>query len=150
MQAKGSPTVSSAPAPDPLDVVWKRVVGRRSFLMRAGLVGATAVVPGSLFAGAAAGASKGLNQGDIAILRFLAAAEILETDLWMQYAELGGEDGGNESYKSALENIDDDMPQYISDNTDDEVSHADFLNAYLKANGAEPVNLDKFRTQIGR
>src|SRR5713101_4403214 len=31
-----------------------------------------------------------LTKGDAAILRFLAAAEILETDLWQQYNELGG------------------------------------------------------------
>ena len=31
-----------------------------------------------------------LTRGDAAILRFLAAAEILETDLWQQYNELGG------------------------------------------------------------
>ena len=32
---------------------------------------------------------------------------------------------------AALSNLDGDMPQYISDNTDDEISHAAFLNAYL-------------------
>jgi hypothetical protein len=47
---------------------------------------------------------------------------------------------------AALQNLDGDMPQYIADNTDDEVSHAAFLNAYLKSRGAEPVNLDRFRT----
>jgi hypothetical protein len=45
-----------------------------------------------------------------------------------------------------LENLDEDLPQYISDNTDDEISHAQFLNAYLKSQGAQPVNLDAFRT----
>jgi hypothetical protein len=38
------------------------------------------------------------------------------------------------------------MPQYIADNTDDEFSHWFFLNAYLKSKGADPVNLDRFRT----
>ena len=38
------------------------------------------------------------------------------------------------------------MPQYIADNTDDELSHAAFLNAYLRSKGAQPVNLDEFRT----
>src|SRR3982074_309265 len=38
------------------------------------------------------------------------------------------------------------MPQYITDNTDDELSHAAFLNAYLMSKGEDPVNLDAFRT----
>jgi len=79
-------------------------------------------------------------------LQFLAAAEILETDLWQQYNELGGVDGGNAAYVAALQNLDADMPQYITDNTDDEVSHAAFLNAYLMSRGADPVDLDEFRT----
>jgi hypothetical protein len=64
----------------------------------------------------------------------------------VQYSELGGVNGGNRAYMAALENLDGDMPQYISDNTDDEISHAQFLNAYLKSQGAPPVNLDAFRT----
>jgi len=35
-------------------------------------------------------ASGGLTKGDAAILWFLAAAEILETDMWQQYNELAG------------------------------------------------------------
>src|ERR1700687_1680185 len=38
------------------------------------------------------------------------------------------------------------MPQYIADNTDDEISHRDFLNAYLKSRGAQPVDFTKFAT----
>src|ERR1700732_2613986 len=38
------------------------------------------------------------------------------------------------------------MPQYISDNTDDEISHRDFLNAYLKSKGAQPVDFTQFET----
>jgi hypothetical protein len=125
---------------EPLEL-WKGVVGRRGFLKGVGLAAAT----GGLLASDAS-ADAALNAGDIAILRFLAAAEIIETDLWQQYAELGGEEGGNPAYIAALENLDDEMPQYISDNTDDEVSHADFLNAYLKSKGAPTVNLDQFRT----
>jgi hypothetical protein len=41
------------------------------------------------------------------------------------------------------------MPQYIVDNTDDEVSHAAFINAYLEAHGAEPVDLSPFQTLPG-
>jgi hypothetical protein len=37
------------------------------------------------------------------------------------------------------------MSQYISDNTDDEISHETFLNAYLVSKGAQPVSLDQFR-----
>jgi len=37
------------------------------------------------------------------------------------------------------------MDQYIHDNTDDEITHATFLNAYLDAHGAQTVNLDEFR-----
>ena len=89
----------------------------------------------------------------MAILQFLAAAELLEADLWKQYNELGGVQdregpggSGNRAYTRALAVIDKDMPQYIHDNADDEQSHADFINAYLAANGAEPINLDTFRT----
>jgi hypothetical protein len=94
----------------------------------------------------AANNGRPLPPGDVAILRFLAAAELLESDLWEQYNELGGVKGGNAAYKLALENLDGDMPQYIADNTDDELSHAAFLNAYLSFHGANPVDLDEFRT----
>ena len=94
-----------------------------------------------------------LKKGDAAILRFLAAAEIIETDLWQQYNELGGiQDSevpggsGNPVYTAALEVLDEDMDQYIHDNTDDEITHFTFLNAYLASKGADPVNLDQFRT----
>ncbi len=125
---------------------WQRVVGRRSFLKGVGLAGVAALPGSGLFASEAVARSSGVTSGDIAILRFLAAAELIETDLWQQYNELGGVNGGNPAYMAALENLDEDMPQYISDNTDDEVSHAKFLNAYLKSQGAKPVNLDAFRT----
>ena len=76
----------------------------------------------------------------------MAAAELIEHDLWQQYNELGGVNGGNPAYMAALSNLDSDMPQYIADNTDDERSHAAFLNAFLRSKGAQPVNLDEFRT----
>ncbi len=104
----------------------------------------------------AAFAGDALPAGDAAILQFLAAAELLEADLWKQYNELGGVQddevaggSGNRAYTRALEVIDDDMPQYIHDNADDEQSHADFINAYLQARGAQPINLDAFRTLPG-
>jgi hypothetical protein len=93
-----------------------------------------------------------LNDGDEAILRLLAAAELLEADLWQQYNELGGiqdkeehAGSGSKTYTEALQVLDEDMPQYIHDNTDDEFSHAAFLNAYLESRGGRPVNLDRFR-----
>jgi len=107
---------------------------------------------------AVGGSAKGLCQrrshaGDAAILRFLAAAETLETDAWQQYNELGGiQDSevpggsGNPAYTAALAVLDSDMAQYIHDNTDDEFTHFTFINAYLRAHGAAAVNLDKFRT----
>ena len=127
---------------------------RRSFL-RTGLAGPGAVGVG-LLAGAlptAAFADSEPTQGDVDILRFLAAAEIIETDLWQQYNELGGiQDSevpggsGNPSYTKALQKLDGDMPQYIHDNTEDEISHFTFINAYLASIGANPVDLDQFRT----
>jgi len=125
---------------------WQRVLGRRSFLKGVGLAGAAALPGSALFASQAFAQSSSITDGDVAILRFLAAAELIESDLWSQYAELGGANGGNPAYIAALQNLDSDMPQYISDNTDDEISHARFINAYLQSKGAQPVNLDAFRT----
>ncbi len=127
---------------------------RRSFLLKGAAVGAGAIGAGRLLTDASpAFASGGLTKGDAAILRFLAAAEILETDMWQQYNELAGiQDSevpggtGNPDYTEAVAVLDEDMDQYIHDNTDDEISHFTFINAYLKAHGAQTVNLDKFRT----
>src|SRR2546430_4659310 len=136
---------------------WETATNRRSFL-RKGLAvgGAGALGAGLLTNGLPAFAkerSYGLTGGDVAILRFLSAAEILETDLWQQYNELGGiQDSevpggsGSPGYIAALEVLDGDMPQYIHDNTEDEFTHFTFINAYLVSKGAAPVNLDKFRT----
>ena len=151
MQMKTSSAVPAgvqhgATVDDDVHAHWQRVVGRRSFLKGVGLAGAAALPGSALFASQAFAQSGGITEGDVAILRFLAAAELIESDLWSQYAELGGADGGNPSYIAALQNLDGDMPQYISDNTDDEISHARFINAYLRSKGARPVNLDAFRT----
>src|ERR1700737_4483035 len=144
----GAPAPSQAIPVESDDVAgqWHRVVRRRAFLKGGAGVAAAAIPAGGLLATNAAAAGSALNKGDAAILRFLAAAEIIESDLWVQYNELGGVNGGNAAYILALQNLDGDMPQYITDNTDDELSHAAFLNAYLKSRGAQPVNLDKFRT----
>jgi len=129
-----------------LQAQWRRVVGRRSFLKGLGLAGAAALPGSALLADPAFADSGPLTAGDAAILRLLAAIELIESDLWTQYNELGGVNGGNSAYMAALSNLDSDMPQYIADNTDDELSHAAFLNAYLRSKGAQPVNLDEFRT----
>jgi len=140
-----------------------RTVGRRSLLKSGMLAGGAVAIGGALTVGAkrvfGANNENSLNKGDTAILRFLAAAEILESDLWTQYAELGGignnppiEVDPNQSlnnYQVALSNLDPDGPQYIASNTLDEESHASFLNAYLQYKGAEPVSLDEFRTLDG-
>ena len=133
-------------ADDDLDAKWRQVVGRRSFLKGVGLAGAAAVPGSALFASEAMAARSAITKGDVAILRLLAAIELIESDLWQQYNELGGVNGGNPAYMAALSNLDSDMPQYIADNTDDELSHAAFLNAYLRSKGAAPVNLNEFRT----
>jgi hypothetical protein len=116
--------------------------------MRAGLATGSVAASSALFA---QGGS--LTAGDAAILRFLSAAEIIETDLWIQYNELGGiQDAevpggsGSDKYTKALQELDADMPQYIHDNTEDEMTHFTFINAYLSARGGVPVNLDEFRT----
>jgi hypothetical protein len=149
MKVRSNDVSSVEQAADDLQARWHSVVRRRGFLKGLGVAGAM-LPAGALLASrvsaAETDAGRGeLTKGDAAILRFLAAAEILETDLWQQYNELGGVNGGNAAYMAALQNLDGDMPQYITDNTDDEVSHAAFLNAYLESRGAEAVNLDEFR-----
>jgi len=124
-------------------------VSRLSFLATGAAAGVGAAFLGPLGTTATAlaqNSSERLTKGDVAILRFLAAAELIEADLWQQYDELGGVNGGNPAYQAALANIDSDMPTYIHLNNNDEQSHAAFLNAYLESKGADPVNLDKFRT----
>src|SRR5579863_4397330 len=156
---------------NPEDILGRRV-NRRSFLKNG------AIAAGTVTAGAAL-LSHGLpafgqesktggspTKGDIAILRYLAAIELIESDLWLQYQELGGVQdnevstlasqlipgypaqptGGSQAYMQALLPLDGDMSQYIHDNTEDELTHEDFINKYLASKGANPVNLDRFRT----
>jgi len=152
------------------------VVGRRSFLKGLGATGAVLLPASALLATKAEARNDGfggkIGKGDASILRFLAAAEILESDLWEQYWELGGTQesdfastnpatgtaptptGGNANYTAALQILDGDMPQYILDNTDDEFSHSNFLLAYLKSKGANTSDIDllvgpHFRTLQG-
>jgi hypothetical protein len=147
---------------DKMKSFMNRTVNRRSLLQKSVMAGAATVGAGLLGAGKIAfgqSSSSGLNKGDVAILQFLAAAELIESDLWIQYAELGGigdnppiEVDMNEqlnNYQIALSNLDGDGPQYITSNTTDEISHAAFLNGYLESKGADPVNFDEFRTLQG-
>ena len=142
------------PPQEGVDSLSGKSARRRSFLKGIGIAGAAAAT-GSLLANVAEASSRSaiITVGDVAILRFLAAAEILETDLWQQYNELAGiQDqevpggSGNSAYTAAVSQLDSDMAQYIHDNTEDELSHEVFINAYLVSKGAEPVNLEKFRT----
>jgi hypothetical protein len=129
-------------------------LARRSFLRKLGL-GAALLAPGAALLSGSGTAwaknekekgkkNKALTRGDVAILQLLAAAELIETDLWQQYNELGGVDAPDSGYKAGLVILDGDQPQYIADNTDDEMSHAAFLNAYLKSKGEQQVDLKQF------
>jgi hypothetical protein len=174
-----SETITVPSAEVELDSRRSGQFGRRSFLKGLGMAGATLLPASALLATRARAASVdaggSLGKGDASILRFLCAAEILESDLWEQYWELGGNQaadfasfnpnpaangkpptsfGGNGPYMTGLEILDGDMPQYIQDNTDDEFSHANFLLAYLKFKGANTADLDllvgpHFRTLPG-
>lgn len=127
---------------------------RRNFL-KSGAIAGAALAAGEALAEEAL-STAAIPVGDIDILRFLAAAEILETDLWEQYNELGGvqdseepSGSGNPVFTQKLATLDADMAQYVHDNTDDEKSHAAFINGFLVSVGAQPVNLGKFRTLKG-
>jgi len=142
--AESSQLATSFPAPTRL--------ARRSFLRNLG-IGAALLAPGAaLITGASRSLAANGNQnendvltrGDVAILQLLAAAELIEADLWQQYNELGGVKAAASGYTAGLEILDGDQPQYISDNTDDELSHAAFLNAYLKSKGEQQVDLRQF------
>jgi hypothetical protein len=135
---------------------------RRDFSRRAFLRGSLAAGAGTIGLGllgnipSTKASRGGLTPNDAALLRFAAAAELLEADFWIQYNELGGiQDSevpggtGNTPYTDALNALDEDMSQYVHDNTDDEITHHQFLNAYLMSHGADPVNLDPFRTLMG-
>lgn len=142
----------------------KHATNRRRFLKN-GISAATLATSAGLLSNASMAyadedhdRSGRLTRGDAALLRFAAAAEILETDFWVQYNELagvqdnefpGGGGAGNPAYTAALTVLDSDMAQYVHDNTDDEFTHQNFLNAYLVSKGASPVNLEPFRTLPG-
>jgi len=145
------------------DNLIRKSANRRAFLKTGIATGAATVGIGLLGSGLSAFGQNGdehqgdVTKGDIAILKFLNALEQIEADLWLQYAELGGvpdasvpgTNGGNPLYIGALQILDGDMSQYITDNTDDEMSHAAFLKAYLESKGSEAVDLSPFATIPG-
>jgi hypothetical protein len=164
-----SPTLRPETAEtEELTAQLQRAVERRSFLKGIGMAGATLTAGALLTTDMKADTrtSGKISKGDAAILRFLAAAEIIESDLWLQYQEFGGVQddevstlasklipgypskptGGNPLYLQDLIPLDGDMSQYIHDNTEDELTHEVFINAYLKSKGEQGVNLDQFRT----
>jgi hypothetical protein len=139
----------------------QRRSNRRSFLRDGAVAAGAATMGAALLSSPVAAFAQNQNlggppitKGDIAILRFLSALEQVEQDLWQQYSELGGTqdnevsgvNGGNSLYSAALEILDGDMPQYVHDNTDDEISHHRFLNNYLASKGARGVDLSHFAT----
>src|SRR6476619_7393343 len=152
----GSSSDDNRPLEDNYKKPRRRFISRRSFLSKTIALGAGTVGAGLLGNIRAAEAGSSLSPGDAALLRFPAALEILEADFWIQYNELGGTPDeevpgghGNEAYSDALEVIEDEMQDYIHDNTDDEITHYQFLNAYLDSRGANPVVLNRFRTLMG-
>ena len=156
--ANGSSRDENRPLEDNLEnrKPRKRFISRRSFLGNTIALGAGTMGAGLLASIRTAEASGGLSPGDAALLRFPAALEAIEADFWIQYNELGGiqDDevpggSGNPAYTAAIQVMDDEMDAYIHDNTDDEITHWNFLNAYLVSKGAAPANLDAFRTLMG-
>jgi hypothetical protein len=154
--------------------VFSRSANRRSFLKGGTAVAGAAtlgaaLLPDRLVAFDDDDDRAPVTRGDIAILTFLSAVEQVEADLWLQYAELGGvttnpavtggeglagnnlkfngklvNTGVATNYVLALQVLDTDMPQYITDNTDDEISHHRFLNNYLVSKGGRPIDLSEF------
>jgi hypothetical protein len=161
---------SAQAAGDDLDSLQRKTFNRRSFLRNSVIAGATVTASAALLdsvPSALAEPGKGrLTRGDAAILKWLAAAEIIETDLWLQYQELTGlqdnevaqiasqqipgypatATGGSPLYTNAVSQLDGDMPTYVHDNTEDELSHSNFINGFLMLKGHDPIVLDKFRT----
>jgi hypothetical protein len=148
--------------------VFSGAKNRRSFLKNSMVAAGAATMGAALLPGTSAAFGKEgddhspITKGDIAILTFLSALEQVEADLWIQYAELGGATNQGKSpidlelngqkiitglapaYITGLLVLDGDMPQYIADNTDDEISHHRFLNNYLESKGAKTIDLSHF------
>jgi Ferritin-like domain len=151
--------------------IFNGAKNRRSFLKNGMVAAGAATMGAALMPGVSKAFGREededrspVTRGDIAILRFLSALEQVEADLWIQYAELGGatnqglspidlQQNGKKivtglapAYITGLLVLDGDMPQYIADNTDDEIGHHAFLNNYLQSKGGKAVDLSLFAT----
>jgi hypothetical protein len=84
-----------------MEHVWssmKSAINRRSFVKNGLTAAGVAAAGAGLLANSSSALAQGgpeehsgrLTKGDAALLRFAAAAEILETDFWVQYNELAG------------------------------------------------------------
>lgn len=168
--ADHTPSNSNQTAGEDVSSTAKKAFNRRSFLKNTVVAGAVVTAGAAILENvpsALAEPGNGhLTRGDAAILRWLAAAEIIESDLWLQYTELAGTQddevstiasqqipgypaqptGGSSAYTNAVLQLDGDMDQYIHDNTEDELTHETFINAFLVSKGVSPVSLDQFRT----
>lgn len=163
-----TPSTSNQSTEEDVASIAKKAFNRRAFMRNSVIAGAVMTGAGILESAPAALAEPGkgrLTRGDAAILSWLAAAEIIESDIWLQYQELAGiqdnevaqiasqqipnypatTPGGSQPYTNAVNQLDGDMAQYIHDNTEDELTHETFINAFLVSKGHQPVNLDKFR-----
>jgi hypothetical protein len=142
--------------------LFSKSTNRRSFLKNGTVAAGAATVGAGLLTGKSFASQQEedddgapITKGDIAILKFLQALEQVEDDLWRQYTELGGLAApaseafgfttGNAAYTNSLLKLDGDMPQYIHDNTDDEISHQRFLGNYLSSKGVKSADLSPFR-----
>ncbi|HYL14042.1 MAG TPA: hypothetical protein VEV41_13455 [Terriglobales bacterium] len=165
-----TPSNSNQPIAEDITSSAGKAFNRRSFLRNSVVAGAAVCAGAALLENMpSALADEGhghLTRGDAAILRWLAAAEIIESDIWLQYTELAGVQdnevstiasqqipgypaqptGGSPAYTNAITQLDGDMAQYIHDNTEDELTHETFINAFLVSKGALPLSLDQFRT----
>ena len=145
--------------------VTKRSINRRSML-KGGLLAGSAAFGTGLLVGGETGLRRTIRRERTTYQRrhsasvFRRCCQLIETDLWLQYAELGCPTPGQKpvevapftpmnSYQAAFMNLDPYGPQDIASNTLDEASHANFLNAYLESKGADPVDLYQFRTLRG-
>jgi hypothetical protein len=161
-----STTVSTETATDPMETLdsrWQRVVERRSFLKGIGMAEQRCPRAHSLQPKAGLKTSRATAGFLLAMLRFCNSrcgpklSKVICGPSTRNSAEPSGGGaaqaseefqkfiGGNPAYTLALQNLDGDMPQYITDNTDDELSHAAFLTAFLKSRGELPVDLEPFR-----
>jgi hypothetical protein len=118
----------------------------RRQLLKRGAAAGVAMGLAALIRDNPAAAATTIPAGDVAILQFLAAAELVETDLWTQYAQLAE---SNPNFRAALQEINPAILRWTEDTARDEGSHAVFINAFLASIGEAPVDLTAFETLPG-